>query len=268
MILAKLGKLYTGTTLARIAVEVGEEEDIRLLLQEWAETMTMREDEDGETAILRILQNQHLRINWSETVGGEDCAILWALKNDKYEIVEHLVPHCNINLEGDPSADLTINCGSETFKVHSIFLRSKSPVFSAMLNSDMREAREGKINIKDMNSNTISAMINYFYKREVADGWKDLDIVDVAKAADMHDLQGWMDLFCSELECWVTDEVPAGKVADMIIAGSRYEHTLARDLIRVARRKISEKREITKNKNFREKLRREDPMFLLRFCSF
>ena len=79
MILAKLGKLYTGTTLARIAVEVGEEEDIRLLLQEWAETMTMREDEDGETAILRILQNQHLRINWSETVGGDDCAILWAL---------------------------------------------------------------------------------------------------------------------------------------------------------------------------------------------
>ena len=53
-----------------------------------------------------------------------------------------------INLQGDPSADLTINCDSETFRVHKYFLCSKSPVFSAMLNSDMREAREGVINIQ------------------------------------------------------------------------------------------------------------------------
>ena len=46
-----------------------------------------------------------------------------------------------INLQGDPSADLTINCDSETFRVHKYFLCSKSPVFSTMLNSDMRNAR-------------------------------------------------------------------------------------------------------------------------------
>ena len=32
-ILSKLNKSYTGTSLAHIAVEVGEEEDIRLLVQ-------------------------------------------------------------------------------------------------------------------------------------------------------------------------------------------------------------------------------------------
>ena len=32
MILSKLGKPYDGSSLARIAVEVGEEEDIRLLV--------------------------------------------------------------------------------------------------------------------------------------------------------------------------------------------------------------------------------------------
>ena len=32
-ILSKLGKPYSGSSLARIAVEVGEEEDIRLLVQ-------------------------------------------------------------------------------------------------------------------------------------------------------------------------------------------------------------------------------------------
>ena len=100
-----------------------------------------------------------------------------------------------INLQGDPSADLTINCDSETFRVHKYFLCSKSTVFSAMLNSDMREAREGEINIRDMNSNTLSSMIHYIYTGELADGWQDLDIQDVTIAADMYDLPGWMELF-------------------------------------------------------------------------
>ena len=100
-----------------------------------------------------------------------------------------------INLQGDPSADLTINCDSETFRVHKYFLCSKSPVFSAMLNSDMREAREGEININTMNSNTLSSMIHYIYTGELADGWQDLDIQDVTTAADMYDLPGWMELF-------------------------------------------------------------------------
>ena len=80
-----------------------------------------------------------------------------------------------INLEGDPSADLTINCDSETFRVHRDFLCSKSPVFSVMLNCDMREAREGEINIKSMNFNTLSSMIHFLYTGELAEGWQDLD---------------------------------------------------------------------------------------------
>ena len=80
-----------------------------------------------------------------------------------------------INLQGDPSADLTINCHSETFRVHKYFLCSKSPVFSAMLNSHMKEAREGEINIKEMNSDTLSSMIHFIYTGELTDSWMDHD---------------------------------------------------------------------------------------------
>ena len=173
MILSKLEKPYSGSSLARIAVEVGEEEDIRLLVQSGS-------------------------VDWNETAEDEDPAILWALKNEKFGIVDILMTVNKINLQGDPSADLTINCDSETFRVHKYFLCSKSPVFSAMLNSDMREAREGEINIRDMNSNTLSSMIHYIYTGELADGWQDLDIQDVTTAADMYDLPGWMELFSSE----------------------------------------------------------------------
>ena len=63
-----------------------------------------------------------------------------------------------------------------------------------MLNSGMRETREGEINIKEMNSNTLSSMIHYIYTGELADGWQDLDIQDLTTAADMYDLPGWIEL--------------------------------------------------------------------------
>ena len=126
------------------------------------------------------------------TLSSADPAILWALKNEKFGIVDILMAVNKINLQGDPSADLTINCDSETFRVHKYFLCSKSPVFRARLE---RWEREGEININTMNSDTLSSMIHYIYTGELADGWQDLDIQDVTTAADMYDLPGWMKLF-------------------------------------------------------------------------
>ena len=57
-ILSKLNKSYTGTSLARITMEVGEEEDIRLLVQSGT-------------------------VDCSETGENEDPVILWALKTHK-----------------------------------------------------------------------------------------------------------------------------------------------------------------------------------------
>ena len=63
-----------------------------------------------------------------------------------------------------------------------------------MLNSDMKEAREGEINIKEMNSDTLSSMIHYIYTGELAGGWQDLHLQDVTMAGDMYDLPGWLEL--------------------------------------------------------------------------
>ena len=71
-------------------VEVGEEEDIRLLVQSGS-------------------------VDWSENAEDEDPAILWALRNEKLGIVDILMTVNKINLQGYPSADLTIKCDSETF---------------------------------------------------------------------------------------------------------------------------------------------------------
>ena len=237
IMLPQLSQTYTGSSLARIAVEVGEEEDIRLLMK----------------------SRMSKTFDWNEIAEGEDPAILWALKNGKFGIVDILTPVTKINLEGDPSADLSLKCDSETFRVHKHLLCSKSLVFNAMLNADMREAREGEIEINDMNSDTLSAMIHYFYTGKMTQGWRDLDIQDVAKAADQYDLSGWMRIFCFKL-----NQIEAAeKVADMLIAGSRYQHnSAARRLTDVAKFKLKERREIAEDPAFREKLGEEDPRVL------
>jgi len=62
----RLEKPNSGSSLARIAVEVGEEEDIRLLVQSGS-------------------------VEWNETAEDEDPAILWALNNEKFGIVDILI---------------------------------------------------------------------------------------------------------------------------------------------------------------------------------
>ena len=166
-ILSKLERPYYGSSLARIAVEVGEEEDIRLLVQSGS-------------------------VDWDETVEDEDPATLWSLKNEKFEIFDLLPSATKINLQEDPSADLSIKCESETFRVHKGLLSFKSSVFRARLE---RWERGEEISIKTMNSDTLSSMIHYIYTGELRDGWQDLDIQDLTTAADMYDLPGWMDLF-------------------------------------------------------------------------
>ena len=91
-ILSKLEKPYSGSCLARIAVKVGEEEDIRLLVQ------AEKEDEDES-----YKDREYVFVNWNETAEDEDPAILWALKNEKFGIVDILMTVNKINLQGDES---------------------------------------------------------------------------------------------------------------------------------------------------------------------
>ena len=73
-ILAKMGQDVTGKTLARIAVEMGGDEDVRRLVKSGT-------------------------VDWNETVGNEDPAIMWALVSDKLDLVQRLLEVPGINLD-------------------------------------------------------------------------------------------------------------------------------------------------------------------------
>ena len=73
-ILSLLKQTYTGSTSARIALEVGREEDVKLLVEAGT-------------------------VDWNETLENEDPAIMWALVNDKFDLVQLLLEVPAINLD-------------------------------------------------------------------------------------------------------------------------------------------------------------------------
>ena len=73
MILARLNKKYTGSTLARIAVEVLDDEDIKKLVE--VET-----------------------VDWNQRAEGEDPAVFWALNNERLEMVKILLKYSHLDL--------------------------------------------------------------------------------------------------------------------------------------------------------------------------
>ena len=74
--MAKLRRNFTGQTLSRIAVEVGEVEDVKLLVE-------------SKT------------VDWKERVEGEETAIFWALNNEMFETFKLVLPEVDIKLKNN-----------------------------------------------------------------------------------------------------------------------------------------------------------------------
>jgi len=65
--------------------------------------------------------------------------------------------------------DVKVLCGSQVFDCHKAILASRSPVFRAMLTTDMVEARTNKVEIKDRQPGVVYAMLEYIYCGQTED---------------------------------------------------------------------------------------------------
>jgi speckle-type POZ protein len=69
-------------------------------------------------------------------------------------------------LESGTAADMTVEVGGgglEKFKAHRCVLAARSPVFGAMLCGSMKESKENKIRIEDMESGVFEVLLHYMY---------------------------------------------------------------------------------------------------------
>ena len=58
---------------------------------------------------------------------------------------------------------MTLLVGNQEFKGHKNILASRSPVFAAMFEHDLKEKRENRVEIADIDSDVFKELLNYIY---------------------------------------------------------------------------------------------------------
>lgn len=81
--------------------------------------------------------------------------------------VESLLADLAKTLEDEGSSDITVLCQDNSIRVHKLILSARSPVFKAMLTSDMVERTQGVIHIEDASVEVVRAMVRYMYTAKV-----------------------------------------------------------------------------------------------------
>ena len=67
----------------------------------------------------------------------------------------------------DTTGDFVIVCNGEKVFCHKIVLASCSPVFKAMMKSDMKEKRNDETNLDIFSLNTVQKLVEFFYKKQI-----------------------------------------------------------------------------------------------------
>ena len=68
-------------------------------------------------------------------------------------------------------SDFKIKCGDQTFDCHKLVLATRSPVFKAMFQSNMRENSLNEVSIRDVQPSTISQMLHFIYTGTFKNGF-------------------------------------------------------------------------------------------------
>ena len=140
--------------------------------------------------------------------------------------------------------------------MHRAIISARSVVFKSMLNSDMEEARTGKMIMDNppIDEKCLEEMIHFIYTGRLSGN--DLDVQAICFAADFFDLKGLTSAVCQKLE---VGEVRDGQVwygrddqvADMLIVGDMYNVS---DLKTMALQRIKINKAILNDNRFKEKM--------------
>jgi BTB/POZ domain len=106
-----------------------------------------------------------------------------------------------------------------TLKAHKSILVARSPVFFKMLTTDMKEAKQGFVEVPDFNSKTMRELLRFMYCSEV----ENLDEIanDLIFAAEKYEVQQLKELCIDHIISKLTRE----NVLDALIIADRVNNT-------------------------------------------
>ena len=91
-------------------------------------------------------------------------------------------------LEGGEPGDVTFRVEGEELPAHRILLAARSPVFRALLSSEMREGVEGVVSVEDVRAPVFRALLHFVY----TDSLPEVRASCVHVCQDIVDLAAWL----------------------------------------------------------------------------
>ena len=76
--------------------------------------------------------------------------------------------------------DMTIVCDKREFHCHKFILAARSEVFAAMLRHEFLEKQSSRVDVKEIDAETMELLLNYVYTGRVSD-FKSVSVVDLFK---------------------------------------------------------------------------------------
>jgi len=170
--------------------------------------------------IAKYVQNNTLSIVLDITVFGEAIDSVESMNfNEDFPQYHHqkqLAQDFSQLFESENYSDVTVTCADKEFRCHKNILASRSPVFKTMLESDMKEKKTGRIEIKNMSSEVVGDMLKYIYSGDAPN--IDSHTKELFAAADQYQLEKLKEM-CEEKLC---SSIDANNCIELLVLGDLY----------------------------------------------
>jgi len=118
-------------------------------------------------------------------------------RRDSTEYGKMLSEATDLNIYHDKEfSDVVVKCGGTNFECHKVFLAACSPVFKAMLTSNMQEKINNKIEIDDIKPEVMTELLEFIYTGRSSN--LDQFSVDLLIAADKYGIDS-MKKLCEDI---------------------------------------------------------------------
>jgi len=92
-------------------------------------------------------------------------------------------------LENGSLSDVSLVVSGRSIPAHRVVLASRSSVFRAMFEHNMKESEEGRMDISDCSYEAVAAMLKFMYC-DIPPEFDDVPPIDVLMVADKYDVPG------------------------------------------------------------------------------
>jgi len=169
------------------------------------------------------------------------------VRDGRQEPVSRLAMDINGIFETGKFADCTVITEGREFRCHKNILAGRSTVFDAMFTHDMEENRKSKVDIIDLDGDTVHDMLIYIYSGKVSDlSTKAAGLLSAAEKYDLKELKAMCETSLSE-------NINTENVLDLLVLADLHGATTVRSL--ALKFIVENGKEIVAQQGWRDKLK-------------